>query len=361
MPALPPVEPAPLTSPLDAGSGDLKAPSAPRGGPPRRHRAKKKKNHWRPALIVATAILSAAALAVALRVETGDHTTSAAAAQRTSASARVSTPAAHHTKATPRKSSARKAKAKPKTSSSSSSNSSSLSDAVMPTGNLPGWNLLYTQNFSGDSLPGDWGAYTGQPGGDPHGYWEPQNVSVNDGELHLSTTPDSDPDKSGAATSGGVAFYGEPQTYGMYLVRMKADYEPSLEMSDILLLWPSDNDWPPEVDFFEDSGAGRQRYATFLHMGPDGDDCCTIENSVANDATQWHTYGVAWTASTITYTVDGKVFAVVDKSNLTGEGQYWPNTSMNLDIQSENLGSAQPQGSVETMTVDWVAEYSQSS
>jgi hypothetical protein len=34
---------------------------------------------------------------------------------------------------------------------------------------------------------------------------------------------------------------------------------------------------------------------------------------------------------------------------------------MNLDIQSENLGSAQPQGSVETMTVDWVAEYSQSS
>jgi beta-glucanase (GH16 family) len=231
----------------------------------------------------------------------------------------------------------------------------------MPTGNLPGWNLLYTQNFSGDSLPDDWGAYTGQPGGDPHGYWEPQNVSVSDGELHLSTTPDSDPDKSGAATSGGVAFYGEPQTYGMYLVRMKADYEPSLEMSDILLLWPSDNDWPPEVDFFEDSGAGRQRYATFLHMGPDGDDCCTIENSVANDATQWHTYGVAWTASTITYTVDGKVFAVVYKSNLTGEGQYWPNTPMNLDIQSENLGSAQPQGSVETMTVDWVAEFSQSS
>jgi hypothetical protein len=365
MPAVPPVEPSSLTSSLDAVSSDVEAPAPPPGGPRRRHRARKK--YRRPALIVATAILSAAALAVALRAEAGDHTASAADTQRASASARVSTPAALHTHAASRKRIASKAKAKPKTSSSpspspsSSPISSSLSDAAMPTGNLPGWSLLYTQNFSGDSLPANWGAYTGEPGGDPHGYWDPQNVSVSDGELHLSTTPDSDPDQSGAATSGGVAFYGEPRVYGMYLVRMKADYEPGLQMSDIALLWPDDGTWPPEIDFFEDAGGARNAYATFMHLGPAGDDCCITERTVQNNATDWHTYGVAWTANTITYTVDGKVFGVVNKSDLTGEAQWWPDIPMNLDLQSENLESAQPKGSVETMTVDWVAEYAPSS
>ena len=356
MPTVPPAEPAPLMPPRDAGGGAAGAPPAPPQRPRRRRRARRR--YGRPALVLATAVLSAVAVVVALNAESAPRTTgSKLGADSAQASPTVNIPSAVHTSAAPRKRVAKKAKAKPRTSSGSGSES--VSGAAMPTGNLPGWNLAYTTDFNGDSLPAGWGTYTGEPGGDQYGYWDPQNVSVSDGELHLRTTPDSDPDQSGAATSGGVAFYGEPHTYGMYLVRMKGDYEPGLKMSDIALLWPADNGtWPPEIDFFEDNGGARSGYTASVHPGPNGDDCCFIQKTISNNATEWHTYGVTWTANSLTYTIDGRVWGVVTSSQLTGAAS-WPDIPMNLDLQSQNLGSAQP-GSTETMTVAWVAEYVQS-
>jgi Glycosyl hydrolases family 16 len=353
MPTVPPVEPAPLGPPRDADGGVTGAP--PPQGPRRRRR---RRRYGRPAVIVATAVLSAVALVVALNAESSPRTAgSKLGADSALASPTVNIPSAIRTSAAPHKHAAKKAKAKPKTNSGSSANYGS--GAAMPTGNLPGWNLVYATNFDGDSLPAGWGTYTGEPGGDNYGYWDPQNVSVSGGDLHLRTTPDSDPDQSGAATSGGVAFYNEPHTYGMYLVRMKGDYEPGLKMSDIALLWPADSGtWPPEIDFFEDNGGVRNGYTASLHPGPNGDDCCFIQNTISNNATEWHTYGVIWTADSLTYTIDGRVWGIVKSSQLTGAA-HWPDIDMNLDLQSQNLGSAQP-GSIETMTVDWVAEYEQS-
>ena len=39
------------------------------------------------------------------------------------------------------------------------------SGVPVPTGNLPGWQLTYSQDFSGTTLPPGWGAYSGEPGG----------------------------------------------------------------------------------------------------------------------------------------------------------------------------------------------------
>lgn len=222
----------------------------------------------------------------------------------------------------------------------------------MPTGNLPGWRLTYTQDFAGNSLPANWGTYTGQPGGDPYGYWSPSAVSVSNGELHLLAVP-----MNGSYATGGVSFYGNPQTYGMYLVRMKGDVEPNLNISNIALLWPdASNTWPPEIDFFEDSGGYRTSFTASLHAGPNGNDCCIIRNNVNVQASQWHTYGVEWTPSSLTYTIDGQAWATVYSSSLSSPAQ-WPSQNMDLDIQAENLGSAQPSGPIETLTVAWVAEY----
>jgi beta-glucanase (GH16 family) len=232
---------------------------------------------------------------------------------------------------------------------------------ITPSASAPapaGWKLTYSQDFSGTALPAGWGAYQGQPGGDPDGYWLYKNVSVSGGYLNLTTTPNSDPQRAGTATSGGVSSWGHAQTYGLYLVRMKGDSEPGLNMSDILILWPQNNQWPPEIDFYEDSGGARQGYAATLHPGPNGDNCCTIQESFANDATVWHTYGVAWTPSSLVYTIDGKTVGTVNRSQLTGAAQ-WPSIPMVLDIQSQNLGSAQP-GATTTMQIDWVKEYAQS-
>jgi hypothetical protein len=218
-----------------------------------------------------------------------------------------------------------------------------------PPGSMPGWRLVYSQNFDGSGLPPGWEAYEGHPSGDPYTTWDPANDIVSGGELHLLATP------SGGA--GGVGYRGNPQTYGMYLVRMKGDYEPGLQMSDIALLWPHSNAWPPEIDFFEDHGGTRSGYLATVHPGPDGDNSSQVHVPVGNNATQWHTYGVEWTPTSITFTIDGhSAGSVVSRTGLPA----WPDIPMDLDLQSQNLGPAQPSHTIETMTVDWVAEYAAS-
>jgi len=217
-------------------------------------------------------------------------------------------------------------------------------------GSMPGWRLVYSTNFPGSSLPSGWDAYTGEPGGDPYGNWTPGNVSVSGGALHLTAT---------SSAQGGVAFYGNSMTYGMYLVRMKGDYEPGLSINNLAILWPAEQGvWPPEVDFFQDLGGTRQSFSASLHAGPDGNgSCCVIASATQySNGTQWHTYGVEWTPTAITYTIDGRVWGSVQRGSLSSPAQ-WPTIPMNLTLQSQNQASAQPGSPIETMTVDWVAEY----
>jgi Glycosyl hydrolases family 16 len=215
-----------------------------------------------------------------------------------------------------------------------------------PPSSLPGWRLVYRQTFDGSVLPPGWEAYSGHPANDPYSTWDPANDVVSGGELHLLATP------SGGV--GGVGYRGNPQTYGLYLVRLKGDYEPGLQMSDIALLWPDSSVWPPEIDFFEDHGGTRRGYLATLHPGPDGDNSHQVHVPVDNNATQWHTYGVEWTPTSITFTLDGHpAGSAVSSHGLPA----WPDIRMNLDLQSQSLGPAQPSHTIETMTVDWVAEY----
>ena len=218
--------------------------------------------------------------------------------------------------------------------------------SASPPGSLPGWRLVYRQNFDGSSLPPGWEAYEGHPNNDPYSTWDPANDVVGGGELHLLATP------SGGA--GGVGYRGNAQTYGIFLVRIKCDYEPGLQMSDIALLWPDRSAWPPEIDFFEDHGGTRSGYMATLHPGPAGDNSHQVHVLVTNNATQWHTYGVKWTPTSITFTIDGHpAGSVISSTGLPA----WPDIPMNLDLQSQNLGSAQPSHTIETMTIDWIAEY----
>jgi Glycosyl hydrolases family 16 len=223
-------------------------------------------------------------------------------------------------------------------------------DGTSPPGSVAGWRLTYSTDFPGNSLPSGWLAYNGEPGGDPAGNWVPSNVSVSGGAMHLMAT------SSGQA---GLQFYGNPQTYGMYLVRMKGDSEPGLSINNLAILWPAQQGvWPPEVDFYQDLGGSRQSFSASLHAGPDGNGGCCVIASPTQDSngTAWHTYGVQWTPSAITYTIDGRVWASVSRSSLSSPAQ-WPTIPMNLTLQSQNQDSAQPNGTIETMTVAWVAEY----
>ncbi len=252
--------------------------------------------------------------------------------------------------AAPRHHAAKKAAASPSASPGTAAGAVDDGGSAWPT-SVAGWRLTYSTDFPGNSLPSGWYAYNGEPGGDPDGNWDSSNVSVSGGALHLMATP---------SAQGGVQFYNNPQTYGMYLVRMKGDYEPDLDINNLAILWPAQQGvWPPEVDFFQDLGGTRQSFSASLHPGPSGNGgCCVIASPTQDsDGTAYHTYGVQWTPSTITYTIDGRVWASVSSSSLDS-GTQWPDLPMNLVLQSQNQGSAQPSGTIETMTVAWVAEYS---
>jgi hypothetical protein len=275
-----------------------------------------------------------------------------------SAPARPSARPRHHAakpSARPRHYAPVKATASPSASPGGASpTASSGGDGTSPPSSMAGWQLTYSTDFPGNSLPSGWLAYNGEPGGDPQGNWEPSNVEVGGDALHLMATPSG---------QGGVQFYGNPQTYGMYLVRMKGDYEPGLSINNLAILWPAQQGvWPPEVDFFQDAGGSRQTFSASLHVGPDGNGGCCVIASPTQDSngTAWHTYGVEWTPSAITYTIDGQVWASVSRSSLSSPDQ-WPTIAMNLTLQSQNQASSQPNGTIETMTVAWVAEYAMNS
>jgi hypothetical protein len=232
------------------------------------------------------------------------------------------------------------------------------SGVPIPTGNIPGWREVFSDDFTGSSLnQRDWGPYSGQPGGDPGGWWDPSHVEVGGGMLKLESYVDpahANPKNPNGYVSGGVS--SAPalhQTYGKYLVRFRIDKGHGI--AGVLLLWPSNDVWPPEIDFGEDGGGNRTQTTATLHYGKSDDQ---IARSVSADFSQWHTLGVEWTAGKLVFTLDGSVWATIANSNVPSE-----NMEMDLQTQAGTCGStADPctdasTPSVVEMQVDWVVAY----
>ncbi|HEV7194824.1 MAG TPA: glycoside hydrolase family 16 protein [Pedococcus sp.] len=193
----------------------------------------------------------------------------------------------------------------------------------MPAGDVPGWHQVFADDFNGTSLDASkWNRYSGQPGGDPGGWWDPRHVTVGNGLLALNGY--KDPSDGGKWTTGGVSTSpGLSQTYGKYLVRFRLD--SGVGIAHVILLWPSDGSWPPEVDFSEDNGANRQTDFGTLHYGANNS---TIDSSLAVDLTRWHTLGVEWTPGKLVYTIDGRNWATTTNANV-------PSVPMVLAMQTQ--------------------------
>jgi hypothetical protein len=210
---------------------------------------------------------------------------------------------------------------------------------------LPGYTLKYSQDFRfGGSLPSGWLAFSGTPGGDPGAQWSPSNVAVKDGMLELTTS--RNPANHTEWISGGVCDCGVPMTYGAYFVRSRITGPGP---SQVELLWPADNQWPPELDFAESWGDTNEIQGTD-HYG-------TGNNAAINDVMvnlrKWHTFGMIWTPTSITYILNGRAWwTFSDASKI-------PQLPMTLDLTQQTwctAGWACP-GSTERLYIDWIAEY----
>jgi beta-glucanase (GH16 family) len=229
------------------------------------------------------------------------------------------------------------------------------SGVPIPRGDLPGWRQVFTDDFDGTALDtGKWGTYTGQPAGDPGGWWDPSHVVVGGGRAALTSF--RDPAFDSRWVSGGMSnARGLTQTYGRYDVRFRLD--PGFGITAALLLWPVADHWPPEIDFAEDGGMQptRDQMTATLHYGEDDR---IVQHTVSADFTQWHTMGVEWTPGRLVYTLDGAPWA-----ELSHEGV--PDEPMELAAQTQagTEGDEWMPAPDETtpdvvdMEIDWVVAY----
>ncbi|HEY3942168.1 MAG TPA: glycoside hydrolase family 16 protein [Acidimicrobiales bacterium] len=156
-------------------------------------------------------------------------------------------------------------------------------------------------------------------GNDEREWYLPSQDVVSGGELHLvsqgiptegttrSLQPQQYPCRSGMVTTyPGLRF-----TYGYVQVRAKL---PAGPLWSAIWLVASNFQWPPEIDIAESWSDGTP--ASFLKMGS-----MTEPNEIAVDAKDsfsgvpthidagWHTYGLLWTAKSVTWYLDGRPIA----------------------------------------------------
>jgi outer membrane protein OmpA-like peptidoglycan-associated protein len=225
-------------------------------------------------------------------------------------------------------------------------NSSEPSGEAPPSSTaMAGYQQTYVNDFTGSSIPSGWDVYAGKPGGDPGGQWADSHVQVGDGILQLSTWQDSA--YGGEWVAGGLCQCGVQRTYGAYFVRSRVT---GAGPTQVELLWPTQG-WPPEIDFDETNGGTDYSMAT-LHFTTANSQ---IHDTIDVDMTQWHTWGVIWTPTSVSYTMDGSIWAQV---NIPADVPHQP---MTLDIQQQTwcgvAGTVACPTTPEDTQVDWVAEY----
>jgi hypothetical protein len=207
-----------------------------------------------------------------------------------------------------------------------------------------GYARTYANDFGGSALPAGWAVFTGVPGGDPAGQFGARHVVVHNGLLRLNAW--RDPAYGMKWVTGGLCHCGHPQTYGAFFVRSRVTGAGPNESQ---LLWPANNSWPPEIDFNE-TGAKDTSTSWTVHWGVLDN---IAQKTLATRVTQWHTWGVVWTPTKITFVVDGLEWGSLDVHDAV------PHLPMTLDLQQRTgcaPGFSCPE-SAQSMLVDWVAEY----
>jgi beta-glucanase (GH16 family) len=232
------------------------------------------------------------------------------------------------------------------------------SGMAMPTGDLPGWKQTFTEDFNGEDLSRNWWIYNGQPSGDPGGWFSASHISQSGGRLVIGGSRANTPNGNIYATGGisnGKSF---SQTYGKFDIRFRMD--AGYGVNFVVLLWPTNDDWPPEINIAEDNGlTKRTSFSSTLHFGGHGGDVTHLtRNKSGVDFTQWHTVGIEWTPGKLVMYLDGTKWANIDSTGV-------PKTPMSLALQSQawmcggyfsDCPNATTPANV-NMEVDWAVAY----
>jgi len=216
-------------------------------------------------------------------------------------------------------------------------------EAPMAANALPGYTQTYVNDFTGTSLPPGWDVFSGIASGDTGSQFGSAHVTVSNGLLSLNTW--QDPAYANEWVTGGLCQCATSMTYGAFFVRSRVTGPgPTI----VELLWPLAG-WPPEIDFNETGGTTDSTTATDIWALNGGQNQAHLKV----DMTQWHTWGVVWTPTSLLYTVDGRVWGQFDVAADV------PHQPMSLHIQQQTWCTSNyacptlPQSA----QIDWIAEF----
>jgi len=186
--------------------------------------------------------------------------------------------------------------------------------------NLPGWDLIWNDEFNGTSLDtSQWQAQnTGLVFNNEKQYYLPSQVGVSGGQLHI--TANDQPFGGKQYRSGRIEAITE-RTFGRFEVR--ADLPSTQGMWPAIWLFPKTVNWPTggEIDIMENRGSQPTRIEGAYHWGTSiPAHQSTFGVYTATDAggqpvdfqAGFHDYAVEWDPSQIRYFVDGNAYFTVN-------------------------------------------------
>jgi serralysin len=131
-------------------------------------------------------------------------------------------------------------------------------------------------------------------------------TSNADGTLSITAAPSTNNELFGHHYTSGMISTAQSfaQTYGYF--EMRAELPATAGAWPAFWLLPADGSWPPELDVMETLSGDPNTDYTTQHSAVGGSNVAVgSANFIPTTAGGYHTYGVLWTSSTLTWYVDG--------------------------------------------------------
>jgi Ca2+-binding RTX toxin-like protein/beta-glucanase (GH16 family) len=141
------------------------------------------------------------------------------------------------------------------------------------------------------------------------------------------------------------------QTYGYF--EMRAELPSEKGMFPAFWLVTEDGSWPPELDIMEQVG-GQSVYHTAITQETGSYGKTQFATLFPENMTGFHTYGVLWTAETITWYIDGIAVGSVDTPKDMNEPMVM---RVNLAVGGDWAGAPDSSFVSDSMKVDYIRAY----
>ncbi len=215
--------------------------------------------------------------------------------------------------------------------------------APPPPGALPHYHMTYVNDFNQSTMPKGWYPFNGPAGGIASDIFNSRHILFHQGLLQLKTY--RDPRNHNRWTTSGLCQCGHPFTYGAVFVRSR---ETGPNVNSVQLLWPSNNQWPPEIDFNESLYKTNLTTETVHWVGKGENFHILRINLLA-----WHTWGVIWTPHYILFTVDGHPWHEFAAPSLIPHLPMRVDFEQRVNCPSTSFCPTKPSA----MQIDWIAEF----